>query len=87
MVLSEIVGGWGCIHWYSRLVSDGECIGGRGSVVTGWGRLEGRSEDREESGWEGAKRVVGREINGFQHSKRRKNEGGKNKDNKIVIVN
>jgi hypothetical protein len=32
--------------WYSRLVTGGECLGGRGSVVTGWGRIEEVSEGR-----------------------------------------
>jgi hypothetical protein len=28
----------------------GEYVGGRGSVVTGWGRIEGEGEDRGKSG-------------------------------------
>jgi hypothetical protein len=28
--------------WYSRLLAGGECVGRRGSVVTGWGRMEGK---------------------------------------------
>jgi hypothetical protein len=31
--------------WYSRIVSSGKCIGGRGSVVTGSGRIEVGDED------------------------------------------
>jgi hypothetical protein len=41
----------------------GEYVGGRVSVVTGWGRLGGGGEDREE--WMRRDRVVGKENNGF----------------------
>jgi hypothetical protein len=43
---------------------DVECVGGRGSVVTGWVRIGGRAEDGgrvEEKG----QKVVGREKNGL----------------------
>jgi hypothetical protein len=43
---------------------DGECVGRRNSVVTDWRRIRGEGEDRVNSGWEGAERVVGRENNG-----------------------
>jgi hypothetical protein len=32
--------------WYRGLSTGGECVGWRGSVVTGWGKIEGRGEDR-----------------------------------------
>jgi hypothetical protein len=41
-----------------------EYIGGRGSVVTGWRRIGGGNEDREER-MRRAERVVGRENNGL----------------------
>jgi hypothetical protein len=41
----------------------GDCVGRRGSVVTGWGRVGGRGKEGGEGGEEGAKRVVGRENN------------------------
>jgi hypothetical protein len=28
----------------------GECVGGRGSVMTGWGRIGGGGEDRGKTG-------------------------------------
>jgi hypothetical protein len=43
----------------------GECVGGRDSVVRGWGMMRGEGEDRGESGIEGAERVVEKESNGF----------------------
>jgi hypothetical protein len=64
----------------------GECAGGKGRVVTGWGRIEGGGEDRGKSGWEGAERVVGRGNNGLQHRKMRESKGNKNRDKKIVMV-
>jgi hypothetical protein len=42
----------------------GECVGGRGSVVTGWGRIGGEGEDGERVDEKGQK-VVGRENNGL----------------------
>jgi hypothetical protein len=36
----------GTVDWLAA----GECVGGRGSVVTGWGRMKGRDEDRGNNG-------------------------------------
>jgi hypothetical protein len=49
-------------------VSD-ECVGGRGGVVTGWGRIGGRGKDRgikwmrggKRSSWDGEKWIVAQE--------------------------
>jgi hypothetical protein len=35
-----------CTLGPSRLVSHGECVGGRGCVVTGWGRIGGIGKDQ-----------------------------------------
>jgi uncharacterized protein GlcG (DUF336 family) len=38
----------------------GECVGERGSVVTGWGMIGGRGENREKCGCKGAERLARR---------------------------
>jgi hypothetical protein len=43
----------------------GECVGGQGSLVTGWGRMGGECVGRGKSVLEGAERVAGQESNGF----------------------
>jgi hypothetical protein len=52
-------------------------------MVTGWGRIGEEGEDRERVDGKRQK-VVGRENNGL-YKKRRKCEGGKNRDKKIVM--
>jgi hypothetical protein len=37
VLVSGIAGGWGCVKLVWWVVSRGECVGGRGSVMTGWG--------------------------------------------------
>jgi hypothetical protein len=50
--ISEIVMESVCVRDFRglRVVPCGECVGGRNTVVTNWGRIGGRGEDRGESG-------------------------------------
>jgi hypothetical protein len=51
----------GMVGWSASV----QYVGGRGSLVTGWGERDGRLITGGESGREGAERVVGNESNGF----------------------
>jgi hypothetical protein len=50
----------GIVGWSA----DGECVGGIGSVVTGWGRMGGEGEGRETM-YEKGQKEVGKESNGL----------------------
>jgi hypothetical protein len=46
----------------------GECVGGRGSLVTGWGRIEDRGREwmrrSRKNSWEGKQWIVAQEKEG-----------------------
>jgi hypothetical protein len=63
-----------------------ECVGGRCSVVTDWGRIEVGGKTGRENGGEGAERVVGRENNGLWCRRKRECEVCQNRDKKVVMV-
>jgi hypothetical protein len=56
--VSVVAWGWGCAQLVQSV--GGECVGGRGSVVTGWGKMKGKVKMGKEwmrrggrSSWEG----------------------------------